>query len=112
MATLPSVTDASFDNEVLQSDSPVLVDFSATWCGPCKQLAPVLEKLAHDYAGRFKFVVIDVDHARQTAAKFNVMSVPTLLVFKKGQILNQLVGVRPAAEIARVLNAALEAPGA
>ncbi len=92
----------------MKSDKPVLVDFSATWCGPCKQLAPTLEALAHDYAGRVKFVLVDIDQASKTAMSFNVMSVPTVLLVKQGQVVNQMLGNRPRAEIARALDALLE----
>lgn len=106
MANLPTVSDTSFEKEVLQSDTPVVVDFSAAWCGPCKQLAPTLEALAHEYAGRVKFVMVDIDHAPKIAMSYNVMSVPTLLFVSKGQVVNQLLGNRPKGEIARTLDSA------
>ncbi|MCU0230393.1 MAG: thioredoxin [Acidobacteria bacterium] len=95
MANLAQVNDDSFEKEVLQSPTPVLVDFSATWCGPCKMLTPTLEALSKDYAGKVKFVGVDVDNARQTAVRFRVMSVPTVMLFKDGQIVDQAVGNQP-----------------
>jgi|PlaIllAssembly_1097288.scaffolds.fasta_scaffold1911822_2 thioredoxin 1 len=95
MANLPQVNDDSFEKEVMQSQTPVLVDFSATWCGPCKMLSPTLEALSKDYAGKVKFVGVDVDNARQTAVRFRVMSVPTVMLFKDGQIVDQAVGNQP-----------------
>lgn len=88
-----SFTDATFEDEVLNSDIPVLVDFTATWCGPCKQLVPVLEKAADEYQGRVKFGQVDVDGNRQTAMKYLVRSIPTLLLFKGGKVLEQSVGL-------------------
>jgi thioredoxin 1 len=108
MANLPQVNDATFDAEVMKSDKPVVVDFSATWCGPCKQLAPTIEALAGDYDGRVKFVMVDIDHAPKTTLNFNVMSVPTLLFISKGQVLNQMLGNRSRTEIARALDSVLE----
>ena len=104
MANLPPLTDDTFDAEVLGSDSPVLVDFSATWCGPCKQLAPTIEELAGEYAGRVKFFAVDVEEARKTAERYNISSVPTLLFFKGGEIVHQMIGNRPKAELAKILD--------
>ena len=77
-------TDSSFENDVLQSDIPALVDFWAAWCGPCKMIAPLLDELSTEYAGRVKICKVDVDSSPETAAKFNVRGIPTLLVFKNG----------------------------
>lgn len=93
MSTIVNATDQNFDSEVLASASPVLVDFSATWCGPCKKLEPIVHELAADYGSRLKVVKVDVDHAPGTAAKFGVLSVPTLLIFRGGQVKDQVVGV-------------------
>ena len=92
--------DASFDKEVVQANGPVLVDFSATWCGPCKKLEPVIQEIAGDYDGRLKVVKVDVDKVPGTAAKFQVMSVPTLVLFRDGQVRDQLTGVVPKRAIA------------
>ena len=89
------VDDASFEDQVLGSALPVLADFSAAWCGPCKKLAPIVEELAGEYEGRLNIVHIDVDQARQTAARYGVMSVPTLLFFKAGEVTDQLTGLVP-----------------
>ena len=88
-----SLTDATFEEEVLQSDIPVLVDFTATWCGPCKQIVPILEKTAGEYQGKVKFGQVDVDANRQTAMTYLVRSIPTLLLFKDGKVAEQSVGL-------------------
>ena len=93
MANLPSVKDDTFETEVLKSGAPVLVDFSATWCGPCRALAPILEGLAKDYTGKVKFVTVDIDEARDTAIRFGIMSVPTMILFKDGGVVKTLTGV-------------------
>lgn len=107
MANLPAVKDDTFDREVLQSPVPVLVDFSATWCGPCRALAPTIEALAKEFAGQVKFVMVDIDDSRSTAMRFNIMSVPTLILFRGGDVIAQVGGNRPKAELATLLNNAL-----
>lgn len=86
------ITDASFESDVLQSEVPALVDFWAAWCGPCKMIAPILDQLADEYDGRLKICKLDVDSNPETAAKFNVRGIPTLLVFKNGTIEASKVG--------------------
>ena len=86
------VTDDSFDSDVLKSDTPVLVDFWATWCGPCKALAPTLEAIAGEKAGALKVCKVDVDNSPQTAAQYGVRSIPTMVLFKGGEKVDQLVG--------------------
>lgn len=89
-----NVTDNNFGN-VIQNEKLVLVDFWATWCGPCKMMAPVLEELASDYDGKLTVAKLDVDQNPQTAAQFGIMSIPTMIVFKEGQPVKQLVGYMP-----------------
>ncbi len=101
MSALPKVSDSSFDQEVLQSDLPVLVDFSAEWCGPCKSLAPIVETLAAEYDGRVKFVQLDIDENRQTPSSFGVMAVPTLILFKGGEVVDKVTGFKPKAVLAQ-----------
>jgi thioredoxin 1 len=86
------VNDQNFATEVLQSNIPVLVDFYAEWCGPCKMMAPVIDELATEYAGKVKIVKVDVDANQQTAGQFQVMSIPTLFVFKNGDVVDQMIG--------------------
>ena len=88
-------TDANFQKEALESDLPVLVDFYADWCGPCKMMAPVVEELAGEYEGKFKIGKLNVDEEPNTAEKYRVMSIPTMLVIKKGQPVDTIVGAVP-----------------
>jgi len=98
-------TDQNFDAEVLQADGPVLVDFWAPWCGPCRQIAPMIEELANENAG-IKIGKINIDDNPQAAQRFQVNSIPTLLVFKGGEVSETFVGVRPKAQLQEALNAA------
>jgi len=91
MATL-DLTDQSFKKEVLESDIPVLVDFWATWCGPCKMIAPVIDELAKEFAGKIKIGKVNVDENSQVATRYGVMSIPTLIFFKNGKVNEQVVG--------------------
>jgi len=92
-STILTLTDANFEQEVLKSTEPVLVDFWAEWCGPCKMLVPLLEDLAGEYEGRIRFGKVDVDENRELAGKYNVMQIPTLLIFKGGEVVTQMVGL-------------------
>lgn len=100
MSQIVDVNDASFDAEVLKSVSPVLVEFSASWCGPCKKLEPIVHEIAGDFAGQLKVVKVDVDQARGVAARYAVMSVPSVFLFKSGQVRDQFIGVLGKAQIA------------
>ncbi|MBL7021980.1 thioredoxin [Patescibacteria group bacterium] len=86
------VTDQNFEAEVLKSDTPVLVDFYAEWCGPCKMMSPVIDELSKEYEGKVKIVKLNVDENQETAGKYQVMSIPTLFIFKGGEIVEQMVG--------------------
>jgi thioredoxin 1 len=87
-----AVTDTNFEEEVIRAEQPVLVDFWAAWCGPCRMIAPMIEELAVEFHGRAKVVKLDVDHNPQTAMQFGIRSIPTLLFFKDGQVVDQLIG--------------------
>ena len=103
------VTDATFDREVLQSDHPVLIDFWAPWCGPCKAIAPIVDDLADTYVGRLKVVKINVDDNPGTAQRYNVRGIPNLLIIKGGQVKDQIVGAVPKPHLVRAVDNALAA---
>ena len=102
-----TLTDANFESEVIKSDIPVLIDFWATWCGPCKAVAPIVEDLANEYNGKIKIGKVDVDENQQTAIKYRIRSIPTLLIIKNGKVNDMIIGAVPKAQIAKKLNAAL-----
>lgn len=89
------VTDSNFQQEVLNSEKPVLVDFWAVWCGPCKMIAPVVEELAKEYAGQLKVGKLDVDNNPEVSMKYGIRSIPTLMVFKEGKVVEQIIGAVP-----------------
>ena len=95
MANVQKVTDQDFQAEVLDSTMPVLVDFSAEWCGPCKKLGPIVEELATEYDGKLKVVTLDIDESRETPTKYGIMSVPTMFFVKGGEVVDRMVGLAP-----------------
>ncbi len=103
MATLP-VTDSQFDTEVRQSDTPVIVDFWAEWCGPCKQIGPSLEELSAEYAGKVKIVKVNVDENPESPAAMGVRGIPALFIFKDGQVISNRAGAAPKASLASWIN--------
>ncbi len=105
-------TDAAFDQEVLRSDVPVLVDFWAEWCGPCRQIAPAIDALATEYAGKVKVGKLDVDSNGGTAMRYNVRGIPTLLLFKGGQVVEQRVGALGKSELQKMLESHVDATAA
>ncbi|RKY91873.1 MAG: thioredoxin, partial [Ignavibacteriae bacterium] len=101
---LIEITDDNFENEVIKSELPVLIDFWAVWCGPCKMVAPIVEELATEYDGKAKIGKLDVDSNQQTSIKFGVRSIPTLLLFKDGELKDTIIGVVPKTKIVEKLN--------
>lgn len=102
-----AVKDGTFKNEVLDANEPVLVDFWAEWCGPCRMMAPVVEQIAQDYSGKMKVAKLNVDENPESAAAYGVMSIPTLILFKNGEAVERFVGFRPKQELARLVDAKL-----
>jgi thioredoxin 1 len=107
MAKPAEVTDATFEEEVLKSGEPVLVDFWAPWCGPCRMVAPLVEELAGEYDGKVKFVKLNTDDNMQTPARYGIRSIPTLLMFKGGELTDQIIGFRPKGDLKRTIEKAL-----
>ena len=101
------IEEAKFDETVLKAELPVLVDFWAPWCGPCKMVAPVVEELAEEFDGKVEFVKLNVDNAAKTASQYGIMSIPTLMLFKAGEPVETVIGFRPKDELKKSLEAAL-----
>jgi thioredoxin 1 len=99
MSQLQHVTDEDFDAVVLKSEIPVLVDFWATWCGPCRMITPIVEELAKEYEGKAKMFKVDVDNNQNTAMTYGIRSIPTLLIFKNGQVVDSIIGAVPRQQI-------------
>ena len=102
------IDDSNFDQMVLQAEKPVVVDMWATWCRPCLMVAPILDELAEEYNDRISFVKVDVDQNPKTAARYSIMSIPTLLIFKNGEPVSHIVGFRPKEELKRSLDTILD----
>jgi len=107
MSNTIEIAGANFESEVLQSDVPVLVDFSATWCGPCQKLAPIVEELANDYDGKAKVVTVDVDQNQELAIKYNVMSVPTVMLMNNGEVANKWIGFTSKQDLSKAIDEAI-----
>ena len=102
-----TVTPDNFDTEILKSDQPVLVDFWAEWCGPCKMLAPVLDELADEFSGRAKIAKVDIEEHQDLAVRYGISSIPTLLLFKGGEVVHQTIGLKPKNALKQALDSAL-----
>ena len=107
MGNVSEVNDVTFDQEVLKASVPVLIDFWAPWCGPCKAIAPVVEELAGEYNGRVKIVKMNIDDNPQTPSKYGVRGIPTLMLFKGGSVAEQIVGALPKSRLVHVIDRAL-----
>jgi len=108
MATVQPVEDGTFEREVLQSTTPVLIDFWATWCAPCRAIAPVVEEIAKEYAGRLKVVKMDVDANPETPTRYGVRGIPNLIIFAGGEVKEQIIGAVPKAHLVRAIGKVLD----
>jgi thioredoxin len=107
MAKTEEVTDATFDSDVLKAQGPVLVDFWAPWCGPCRMVSPIVDELAGEYDGKISFYKLNTDNNPNTAVKYGIRSIPTLLLFKDGAPVDQVIGFRPKEDLKKRLDATL-----
>ncbi|MEW5807283.1 MAG: thioredoxin [Acidobacteriota bacterium] len=107
MAEVLEITDENFEKEVINANGATLVEFSAEWCGPCKKLAPIVKEIASEMSGKLKVVYMDVEKARDTAVKFAILSVPTLLIFKGGRVVEEIIGLVPKKMILEKVNKVL-----
>ena len=107
MADIAEVTDQNFESEVLQSDTPVVVDFWAEWCAPCRQIAPIIGAISDEHGDRVKVFKMNIDESPQTPGKYGVRSIPTVMAFKDGQVVQQLVGARPKSAFDEMVGALL-----
>lgn len=104
MSNVTEVSDSTFEQEVLQAKLPVLIDFWAEWCGPCKAIAPVIDELAGEYGGKLKVVKMNVDENPQTPSRFGVRGIPNLIIFKNGAVAQQIVGAAPKPQLVKAIN--------
>jgi thioredoxin 1 len=107
MAEITDVTDATFEGEVLKSETPVLVDFWAEWCAPCRRVAPIVKEIADSYGEKLKVVKINIDESPQTPGTYGIRSIPTILAFKDGQVVSQLTGLRPKSDFEEMVGGIL-----
>lgn len=107
MSSAISVTSATFEAEVLKSNIPVLVDFWAPWCGPCQRLGPIIDEIIEEYAGKLKVVKLNIDDNGDVATKYGIMSIPTIMIFKNGEIANKQVGLLPKPAIKQLIDSSL-----
>ncbi len=106
MANVPELTEKDFEAEVLQSDRPVLIDFWAPWCSPCRVISPVIEELAHENSGDLKVVKVNVDEAPRLASSYGINSIPTLMIFKGGEVVDRFVGIQPKSRLQNAIDQA------
>ncbi len=107
MAQVQEITDQNFEAEVLKADKPIIIDFWAEWCGPCRQIAPIISELAAQYGDRVKIVKMDIDNNPNTPGQYGIRAIPTILAFKNGQVVQQIQGARPKADFQKMVDGLL-----